>query len=90
VNDASTHPLVRDNPAVTERGVLAYAGVPVSGQDGLPIGALAVVEDHPRDWTTGDVKLLRDLANILGGELELREMKRGPVTSKKARRRRAR
>src|SRR3954471_6239000 len=35
VEDARTHPLVRDNPAVRELGVIAYAGIPLrvpSGQ----------------------------------------------------------
>jgi GAF domain-containing protein len=94
VNDASVHPLIRDNPAVSSLGVRAYAGVPVSGADGLPIGALCVVDEHARDWGPADVQVLRDLASVLGAELELREMKRSVLETlsggKKTPRRRAR
>jgi hypothetical protein len=92
VNDAATHPLVRDNPAVMDLGVTAYAGVPVCGTDGRPLGALCVIDHHPRDWIQADVQVLRDLASALGTELELREMKRAvleTVTATKVPRRRS-
>ena len=71
VEDARTHPLVQDNPAVTEKGVLAYAGIPlvVAGQ---ALGSLCVLDFVPREWTADQLDVLRDLAAGASAELELR------------------
>src|SRR5690349_3230491 len=61
VENAPEHPLVRDNLAVSELGVKAYAGVPIGASD-QPLGALCVVDGKPRVWSADQVELLRDLA----------------------------
>jgi PAS domain S-box-containing protein len=72
VDDARTHPLVRDNPATAELGIGAYLGVPLFAQ-GQPIGTLCVLSAEPRQWTADDVDLLGGLAAAVQGQVELRQ-----------------
>ena len=62
VSDAREHPLVRDNLAVPELGVIAYAGVPLTTSDGITLGSFCVVDDRPREWKDQDIEILRGLA----------------------------
>lgn len=49
-----------------------YAGYPVEAPDGTRIGALCVFDPEPREASTVDVTLLRDLALAIQRELVLR------------------
>lgn len=71
VEDAREHPLVRDNPAVAEYGVLAYAGFPLTN-GGEVIGTLCAVDTRPRHWTEEEIGLLEDLAALAQTEIDLR------------------
>jgi putative two-component system response regulator len=71
IDDARTHPLVRENRATTEAGIGAYAGVPVILADGTVAGTLCVVDFVPRRWTAEERALLDDLAAAVAGRLEL-------------------
>ncbi len=72
VEDARTHPLVSDNLAIGDLGVVAYAGIPLMGSEGHVIGTLCVIDDEPRQWTASDVSTLVDLAAAVVTESELR------------------
>jgi len=72
VEDARTHPLVRDNPAVAEFGVGAYAGVPLRDADGRLLGALCALGLEPRSWSETDLRVLAELSTTATVELELR------------------
>ena len=72
VHDASEHPLVRDNPTVTQLGVRAYLGVPLTTTDGYVLGAFCVIDYQPRDWTAEDEDLLRGWASLIMIEIDLR------------------
>lgn len=65
IADANQHPVLRDNGAVRELGVVAYAGVPLFGRRNQPIGSLCVVDGQPHNWTEFDVELLNDLAAVI-------------------------
>lgn len=80
VSDARSHPLLRYNRAVDERGVVAYAGVPLV-VGGRALGTVCAVDERPRDWDDDDLTLLRDLAEIARVEIELRHRRDGPDTS---------
>jgi PAS domain S-box-containing protein len=71
IEDARLHPLVRDNGAVTELNVVAYAGIPLRTADGNVLGSFCAIDSHPRSWTGEDVSLLRDLAASAVTEIEL-------------------
>src|SRR5262245_13601668 len=62
VTDARTNPLVRDNLGVSALGVVAYAGIPLTTDEGLTLGAFCVVDAQPREWTPEEIEVLRSLA----------------------------
>ena len=72
VEDARVHPLVRDNPSVTEFGLVAYAGLPLTTSDGFTIGSLCALDLKPRRWSADELETLRDFARQIIGEIELR------------------
>src|SRR3954452_7966137 len=71
VDDAREHPLLRDNLAIRDMGVIAYAGVPLIDGDGFALGTLCVIDSTPRHWTTHQLELLRDLAASVVTEISL-------------------
>ncbi|MCW2527565.1 MAG: hypothetical protein JWM76_2425 [Pseudonocardiales bacterium] len=56
----------------TADGIRAYAGVPVIGRDGLPLGTLCVIDTQPRQFTPDQLEALTDLAEQVVTALELR------------------
>ena len=62
VEDAYSHPLLMNHPAVTELGIAAYLGLPVpQGTDGALL-VLCAAEKHRRYWSRTDIATLRDAA----------------------------
>ena len=72
VEDARDDPLVCDNLAVPELGVVAYLGMPLATADGQVIGSLCAIDTRPRNWTAEDAGALRDLAALAMSEVSLR------------------
>ena len=72
VDDAREHPLLRDNPAIAERSLIAYAGIPLVDADDNVLGVLCAIDTEPRRWSDEDVATLRRLAERAVGELVLR------------------
>lgn len=72
VGDARKDPLVSDNPAVPELGVIAYLGVPLSPLGEGPIGAMCVIDDKPRDWTREQIELLENISEAIANEMRAR------------------
>lgn len=72
ISDAREHPLVADNLAVRDLGMIAYAGVPLVLSDGHAGGAFCAIDGTPRDWSEQDVRILGDLAAAITAQLELR------------------
>ena len=73
IEDARTEPLVADNPAVSELGVIAYLGVPVSAPNGEILGSFCAIAPKPRAWSKDDIALMQDLSGIVESEIALRE-----------------
>lgn len=70
VRDARIDPRFHDNPLVTgDPRVVFYAGHTLHSLDGLPIGALCVVDHEPREFTPEQAQMLRDLAELAETEL---------------------
>lgn len=76
VHDARSDPRVEDNPAVAELGVVAYAGIPLVSTTGFPLGSFCVIDHAPRHWTADELGLLRDLADAVTAEMQLRAVVR--------------
>src|SRR3954447_6956449 len=76
VTDAREDPALRDNLAVPELGVVAYAGVPLITRDGHALGALCVIDQRPRTWSSDQIAMLGDLAASVVSEIELASARR--------------
>lgn len=61
----ATNPLVLEAPSIR-----FYAGQPLKAPDGNNLGTLCVIGDEPRDFSEEDELLLRDLADMVEGELK--------------------
>ena len=78
VDDAREHDLLRDNLAIRDMGVIAYAGIPLIDPEGNALGTLCVIDSQPRHWTSHQVQLLEDLAASVVTEINLaRAARRG-------------
>ncbi len=71
VSDAREHPVLRDNLAVRDLQVIAYAGFPLVIHD-EPIGVFCVVDTRPRTWSEEELAMVADLAESVVSEIELR------------------
>jgi diguanylate cyclase (GGDEF)-like protein/PAS domain S-box-containing protein len=71
VSDAREDPRLRQNLAIRDLDVVAYAGVPIV-VDGEAIGAFCVIDKGPRRWPADHVRLLEDLAASVVSAIELR------------------
>ena len=76
ISDAREHPLVRENLAIDELGVIAYAGFPIATNEGAVIGSLCAIDDKPHEWTEAELTVLRELAAFANTELALRGARR--------------
>lgn len=73
INDARMVVKNRHSPALEEFGAFAYLGVPLTTSQGYTLGALCSINHRPRQWTTEDINVMRDLAALVITEIELRE-----------------
>lgn len=72
VEDARLDPLVRDNLAVRDLGVVAYLGEPVRMSSGAVAGSLCVIDTAPRAWSERDRRIVRTLARAVENVIALR------------------
>jgi diguanylate cyclase (GGDEF)-like protein/PAS domain S-box-containing protein len=72
VADARQHPWLERSLAVSELGVIAYAGIPLVTAEEQVLGMFCVVDSVPRSWSDDEVATLRELAAMVRTELELR------------------
>jgi len=72
IEDARHHPLVHDNLAIRDLGVVAYLGVPLTSSGGHHLGTLCVIDTKPREWLPEELELLLELSGSVITEIELR------------------
>lgn len=72
IDNAPENPLVKDNLAVSEIGVIAYLGVPIVGSAGDNLGSFCVIDTVPRTWSDEEEHMLLELAEFLQAEINLR------------------
>ncbi|MER0238880.1 GAF domain-containing protein [Fulvimarina sp. MAC8] len=72
VEDARLDPLLKDNPAIGDIGVVAYLGVPLSLPDGEIVGALAAIHNEPHSWSDTDIRRLNSVAQMVEKEMSVR------------------
>ena len=62
--DARSDPVFTKHPVVRSGGIVAYIGIPLTNHDGHAIGTLCVFDAKPRQWGTGHIQVLTDLAQL--------------------------
>ncbi len=72
VNDARRDLRFVEHAGPAEMGIVAYAGWPLRDESGAVIGSICAIESRPREWTTDDLDLLKDLASGCSAELRPR------------------
>jgi GAF domain-containing protein len=72
IEDARTHPLVRNSLALRDLNVVAYAGIPLITSTGHALGTLCVIDHQPRAWTGEQIETLKTLAAAVVAQIELR------------------
>jgi PAS domain S-box-containing protein len=70
VSDARDDDRVRDNGAIEDLGVVAYAGMPIRVA-GQTLGSFCAIDARPRDWSEPDLAVLEDLAAAVASEISL-------------------
>ena len=85
VIDAREHPWLKDNLAISELGVIAYAGIPLLGEQEQVLGMFCAIDSVPRPWTDDEISTLRELASMVSTEIELRARVRALHQVEKAR-----
>lgn len=73
VPDARLDPLVQNNLAVSEIGVVAYAGVPLRTPDNQVIGSFCAIDVQAHEWQPREIEVLNGLAEMVMREVALRE-----------------
>ncbi len=72
INNALAVPLVAENGAVVDMGVVAYLGLPLHTPSGETIGSFCVIDNVPRDWQPDEIETLQELIAIAEDEISLR------------------
>ncbi|MFE3996100.1 SpoIIE family protein phosphatase [Streptomyces goshikiensis] len=70
--DARADERLRTHPGVTDLGIIACAGMPLTDTDGLVLGSLSALDHQPRTWEPGELCDLEDLGAACSAELRLR------------------
>ncbi len=85
VEDAQEDERFADNPLVTGKPhIRFYAGAPLTAPNGYRLGALCLLDDEPRTFTTDDQETLADLAGVVMDEVNLRHYAADLDASRKA------
>jgi formate hydrogenlyase transcriptional activator len=74
VSDSRQDPLLHGNLGVSELGIIAYAGVPLTSTDGFTLGSFCVMDGRPHEWKTEDIEILRSLAASVMAEIRTRQL----------------
>jgi len=74
VRDLARDQRFANNPFVKENRLRFYAGVPLRGPNGLPIGSLCILDTKPREMTSQEQELLK----MIAGDV-MEQIKRRPV-----------
>ena len=81
VGDAREHSVLRNNGAVHDLGVIAYAGVPLTVGSGHTVGSFCTVDSQPHEWTAVDMDNLSDLAKIVNAFVVVQMVKDSELSS---------
>jgi predicted PurR-regulated permease PerM len=86
VRDLARDPRFANNPWLKERGLRFYAGVPLRGPNGFPVGALSILDTRPHDMTPMEQDLLKMIAADVMEQIKRRRVPDTPDTLKSEKR----
>jgi len=86
VRDLARDPRFANNPWLKERGLRFYAGVPLRGPNGFPVGALSILDTQPRDMSPQEEDLLKMIAADVMEQIKRRRVPDTPDTLKSEKR----
>jgi sigma-B regulation protein RsbU (phosphoserine phosphatase) len=72
ISDTKSNARVRENGAVIDLNITAYAGYPLKTDNGDVIGSFCVLDTEQHTWSDDDLQCLQDLAAMVMTEVELR------------------
>ncbi|MBX9934880.1 MAG: sensor domain-containing phosphodiesterase [Methylobacterium sp.] len=70
LSDIAQDPVYRDTP-LAQSGARFYAGAPLLTHNGLAIGSLCIAGSEPRQFSTAEAAMLRDMAAMVMAQVEL-------------------
>ena len=73
VPDAREHAELKSNPAISDLGVIAYAGMPLKSVDGQRLGSFCVIDSRARQWSDEEIRVLRCMADCVETEIASKE-----------------
>lgn len=65
IDDIADHPILRDHSAAKSGVVGAYIGIPIISNAGHPVGTLCAWDTQPHHWSSGEVQIMTDLADVI-------------------------
>lgn len=65
IDDIANHPVLRDHSAAKSGVVGAYIGIPIIDNAGRPVGTLCAWDAQPHHWSSGEVQIMTDLADVV-------------------------
>ncbi|MDN4160865.1 GAF domain-containing SpoIIE family protein phosphatase [Nocardioides abyssi] len=83
VADARLDDRVRDNLAIPDLGVVAYAGWPLTDHTGAVVGSLCAIDDRPHPWQQDELDSLADLAAACSTEIAQRRLREEAVAGQR-------
>ena len=60
----------RENPAITDLGVMSYLGFPLTDTMGNVLGAFCFINTEPHSWSEQEINLARDLAAVAATQVQ--------------------
>jgi GAF domain-containing protein len=65
IDDITDHPVLRDHSAAQSGAVGAYIGIPITDDAGHPVGTLCAWDTQPHHWSSGEIQIMTDLADVV-------------------------
>ena len=65
IDDIADHPVLRDHSAAQSGVVGAYIGIPIIDEAGHPVGTLCAWDAQPHHWSSGEIQIMTDLADVV-------------------------
>ena len=78
VRDLARDPRFANNPWLKQRGLRFYAGIPLRGPNGFPVGALSILDTKPRDMSPQEQDLLKMIAADVMEQIKRRRVTHTP------------